>query len=118
VTAPRRRLADRLIDSGRLVAQNYADQDRLDPARPPLAVLVAETLADHERIGEERVLTRAREIIAQRAKLRDERIRFARGNIDAGLYAKAASELSWAAALDDQIDALQLLLTEPAEEPT
>jgi hypothetical protein len=118
VTAPRRRLADRLIDSGRLVAQNYADQDRLDPARPPLAVLVAETLAEHEKVGEERILTRARALIEQRTTLRDERLAFARNHLDAHNLPPAASELSWAAALDEQIDALRLLLTDPAEEPT
>jgi hypothetical protein len=49
-----RRLADRYLDEGGAVAQQYAAQDRYDPTRPPLRVLVAEALAAAERRGEQR----------------------------------------------------------------
>jgi hypothetical protein len=117
VTAPRRRLADRLIEAGTTVAQQYAEADRWDPTRPPLAVLVAETLAEHERIGEERVNARIRALIEQRTKLRDERLAVSRKFTDAGNLPPAASELRWAADLDEQIGALRLLLNAP-EDPT
>lgn len=110
MTEPRRRLADRLLDSGLAVAADYAGQDRLDPARPPLSVLVAENAAAHERIGEERVLARVREVIEQRTALRDERAARARKLIDEGNLPPAASELSWAAALDEQLGALRAVL--------
>lgn len=51
---PARRLADRYLDEGATVAQTYVGQDRWDPARPSLGVLVAEALAHAERRGEER----------------------------------------------------------------
>lgn len=51
---PRRRLADHLLDEGALVAQTYVEQDRWDPARPSLGVLVAEAIAAAERRGEQR----------------------------------------------------------------
>lgn len=115
MTAPRRRLADRLLDAGTTVAQQYAGLDRYDPARPTLSVLVAETLAEHERIGEERVLARVRALIEQRTKLRDERLTVARKRIEEGNLPSASSELSWATALDEQLGALRLLLIAPEE---
>lgn len=117
-SAPQRRLADRLLDAGIEVARTYADQDRLDPKRPTLGTLVAETLANHERIGEERVLGRVRAMIEERTALRDERLAIASEHIAAGLLPKATSEVGWAAALDDQIDTLRLLLTDPTETPS
>jgi hypothetical protein len=120
---PRRRLADRLIDAGTTVAQQYAGLDRWDPARPTLAVLVAETLAQHERIGEERILARIRDLVQQREQLRDERLRIARRHLDNGNFGAGSSQAAWASALDEQIGALRLILAEPvvvdepAEEP-
>lgn len=116
--APRRRLADRLLDSGQTVAQQYASLDRWDPERPVLGQIVAEALAMHERIGEERILTRIRDLIEQRTKLRDERLRIAVRHIAEGNLPPAAAEASWSSALDEQISALRLLLTEPAEDPS
>lgn len=113
MTEPRRRLADRLLDSGSAVAQTFADQDRLDPARPSLAVLVAENAAHHERIGEERVLARVRALIEQRTQLRDERRDLALRLVGEENLPPAASELRWAAALDEQIAALRSLLVDP-----
>jgi hypothetical protein len=110
MTEQRRRLADRLIDAGTLVARTYAEQDRLDPTRPPLSVLVAETLADHERIGEERVHAKIRGVIAQRTQLRDERLTIGRRFLDAGNLPPAVSEFAWASALDEQIAALRSVL--------
>jgi hypothetical protein len=106
---PQRRLADRLLDAGEAVARTYVEQDRYDPARPTLSSLVASTLADHERVGEERILAKVRELIEQRTKLRDERTAIARANIEGNLP-RAASELRWAADLDQQISALRVLL--------
>lgn len=117
MTEPRRRLADRILDSGRSVAQQYADLDRFDPHRPLLGQIVAEALAQHERVGEERVLRRIRELIAQREQLRDERLAVARRHLDAGHLPPAASETAWASALDEQIGALRLLLAEDPSEP-
>lgn len=117
MTAPRRRLADRLLDSGNALAREYAEQDRLDPHRPPLSVLVAETLAEHERIGEERILARVRALIEQRTKLRDERLDLALRYAREGNLPPAASELRWASDLDEQIGALRLLLADPAPVP-
>jgi hypothetical protein len=120
---PARRLADRYLDEGRVVAQEFAGQDRLDPHRPALSVLVAEALAAAERRGEQRAADdglRARldALIEQRTNLRDERVRVARKYLDEGNLQPAASELAWAAALDEQLGALQvLILTEPAPEP-
>jgi hypothetical protein len=123
VTAPGRRLADRLLDEGALVAREYVEQDRLDPHRPTLSVLVAEALASAERRGEQRagadaeLRIRLEALIVQRTNLRDERVRVARKHLDEGNLQPAASELSWASALDEQIGALRvLLITEPAEE--
>jgi hypothetical protein len=113
---PRRRLADRLIDAGTDVARRFVEADRYDPGRPSLGVLIAETLAEHERIGEERILSRVRALVEQRTKLRDERLTVARRHLDAGNLPPAASELTWGAALDEQIGALRLLLV--TEEPT
>lgn len=113
----RRRLADRLIDAGTDVARRYVEADRYDPGRPSLGELVAETLAEHERIGEVRVYDRVRALIEQRSKLRDERLMVARRHLDARNLPPAAAEVAWAAALDEQIGALRLLLTEP-EDPT
>jgi hypothetical protein len=110
VTEPRRRLADRLLDSGLALASEFAEQDRLDPTRPPLSVLVAENAAHHERIGEDRILARVREVIEQRTALRDQRAARARKLIDEGNLPPAASELSWAAALDEQLGALRAVL--------
>jgi hypothetical protein len=117
--APRRRLADRLLASGATVARQYADLDRWDPVRPSLGMLVAETLAQHERIGEERILTRLRALVQQREQLRDERLTIARRHLDGGNLGAAASETGWASALDEQIGALRLILAEPviADEP-
>jgi len=66
VTAPlpARRLADRYLAEGRLVAGEYAGQDRLDPARPLLSTLVAEALAAAERRGEERAREPFRRLFA------------------------------------------------------
>lgn len=117
MTEQRRRLADRILDSGRTVAQQYANLDRWDPERPVLGQIVAEALAMHERIGEERILARVRALVEQRTALRDERLRVARKHLDAGNLPPAASELRWAADLDEQIGALRLILAEPAAEP-
>ena len=114
---PRRRLADRLLDAGTSVAQQYAGLDPWDPKRPTLGVLVAETLAHHERIGEERVLARVRDLIEQRTRLRDERLDLALRHAREGNLPPAASELRWSADLDQQIGALRLLLNPPTEEP-
>lgn len=116
---PGRRLADRLLDEGTLVAQQYVEQDRLDPARPTLGALVAEAIAAAERRGEQRaddtrLRTRLEALIEQRTALRDERVQVARKYLDVGNLAPAASELRWAADLDGQIGALRVLLTEPA----
>jgi hypothetical protein len=110
---PQRRLADRLLDAGEAVARSYVEQDRWDPNRPTLSSLVASTLAEHERIGEERVNSRIRALIEQRTKLRDERLGIARKRIEEGNLPVAASELRWAADLDQQIGALRLLLITP-----
>jgi hypothetical protein len=115
VTEQRRRLADRILDSGRTVAQTYADLDRFDPHRPLLGQIVAEALADHERTGEERVLDRVRKLVEQRTKLRDERLDLALRYAREGNLSPAASELRWASDLDQQIGALRLLLVEPAD---
>lgn len=118
--APRRRLADRLLESGQAVAREYAGQDRYDPHRPVLGQIVAEALAMHERIGEERLLRRIRDLIEQRTALRDERLGVARRHLDDGNLPAAASETGWASALDEQIGALRLILADepaPAEEP-
>jgi hypothetical protein len=117
VTHPHRRLADRLIDAGVDVARRYVEADRYDPGRPSLGVLVAETLAQHERIGEERILARVRALIEQRTQLRDERLAVSRRHAEAGNLPPAASELAWASALDEQIGALRLLLVDaPVEQ--
>lgn len=120
---PARRLADRLLDEGALLAQTYVDRerDRLDPTRPTLGSLVAEALALAERRGEQRasadagLRVRLEALIEQRTSLRDERIAVARKHIEGNLPL-AASELRWAADLDEQIGALRLLLIEPAGE--
>lgn len=114
-TTPRRRLADRLLDAGAEVAREYVEQDRLDPTRPSLGALVAETLATHERIGEERILARVRALIEQRTTLREERLSVARKHLAEGNLQPAAGETSWAAALDEQIAALSLLLRPESE---
>lgn len=118
---PQRRLADRLLDEGALLAQSYAGQDRLDPSRPTLSVLVAEALAAAERRGEQRagadtgLRARLDALIEQRTSLRDERVRVARKYLDEGNLQPAAAELAWASALDEQIGALRVLIaTEPA----
>jgi hypothetical protein len=49
--ALRRRLADRILADGITLAQAWAEQDRLDPARPTLGQLIAEALAAAERRG-------------------------------------------------------------------
>lgn len=108
---PRRRLADRLLDAGEEVARTYVNADRWDPNRPTLSSLVASTLAEHERIGEERILGKVRALIEQRTKLRDERTAIARANVEGNLP-RAASELRWAADLDEQIGALRVILAE------
>jgi hypothetical protein len=122
---PGRRLADRLIDEGSLVAREFADGDRLDPTRPSLGILVAEAIALAERRGEDRaraehdggLRARLEALIVQRTNLRDERVRVARKYLDEGNLQPAASELAWASALDEQIGALRvLLITEPAPE--
>lgn len=110
---PQRRLADRLLDAGVDVARRYVEADRYDPGRPSLGVLIAETLAQHERIGEERILTRVRDLIEQRTKLRDERLDLALRHAREGNLGPASSELRWAADLDQQIGALRLLLADP-----
>jgi hypothetical protein len=109
---PQRRLADRLLDAGTDVARRYVEADRYDPGRPSLGVLIAETLAQHERIGEERILTRVRALIEQRTALRDERLDLALRHAREGNLPPAASELRWASDLDEQISALRLLLAE------
>jgi hypothetical protein len=117
VTAPRRRLADRLLDAGVDVARRYVEADRYDPGRPSLGVLVAETLAEHERVGEERVLSRVRALIEQRTALCDERLTVAQRHVDARNLPLAAAEFAWAATLDEQIGALRLLLADaPVEQ--
>jgi ABC-type Fe3+-citrate transport system substrate-binding protein len=98
MTEQRRRLADRILDSGRTVAQ-----------------IVAEALADHERTGEERILDRVRQLVEQRTKLRDERLDLALRYAREGNLGPASSELRWASDLDQQIGALRLLL---ADAPT
>jgi hypothetical protein len=120
MTGPRRRLADRLLNSGRALAQTYADADRLDPKRPTLGQLVAETLAEHERIGEERILARIRVLVEQRTALREERIAVAQRFLESRNLPPAASEFAWAAALDEQIGSLRLLLAgfPPADDET
>jgi hypothetical protein len=127
VTAPvpGRRLADRLLAEGTTVASTWADRDRFDPTSPTLGVLVAEAIAAAERRGEQRAAgdsglrARLEALIEQRTNLRDERVRVARKFLDEGNLQPAASELAWAAALDEQIGALRvLILTEPAPEPT
>jgi len=116
---PARRLADRLLAEGALVASEYAGQDRLDPARPLLSTLVAEALAAAERRGEQRaggdagLRARLEALIEQRTTLRDERVRVARKYLDEDNLPPAASELRWAADLDGQIGALRVLLIEP-----
>lgn len=120
---PGRRLADRLLDEGTLVAREYAEQDRLDPKRPTLSVLVAEALAAAERRGEQRaggdagLRARLEALIEQRTNLRDERVRVARKFLDEGNLQPAASELAWASALDEQLGALRVLLIEPEPAP-
>jgi len=113
---PRRRLADRLLDAGSTVASTWADRDRYDPDSPTLSALVAETLAHHERIGEERILARVRALIEQREQLRDERVLVAHARLREGNLQPAASELRWASALDEQLGSLRLLLVGPAGE--
>jgi hypothetical protein len=110
---PQRRLADRLLDAGTDVARRYVEADRYDPGRPSLGEIVAETLAQHERIGEERILTRVRALIEQRTALRDERLDLALRHVREGNLPPAASELRWASDLDEQISALRLLLADP-----
>jgi hypothetical protein len=107
---PQRRLADRLLDAGTETARRYADADRYDPTRPSLGILIAETLAEHERIGEERILARVRELIEQRTTQRDERLAVTRRHLDARNLPPAAAELAWVAALDEQIGVLRILL--------
>lgn len=110
MTAPQRRLADRLLDAGEEVARTYVEQDRFDPHRPTLSALVASTLAEHERIGEERILQRVRDLVEQRTALRDERRDLALRLVAEDNLPPAASELRWAAALDEQIAALRSIL--------
>jgi hypothetical protein len=115
VTHPHRRLADRLLDAGTATARRFVEADRYDPGRPSLGGLIAETLAEHERIGEERILARVRALIEQRTALRDERLAVSRRHTEAGNLPPAAAELAWAAALDEQLGSLRLLLVdEPA----
>lgn len=113
-TGPRRRLADLLVgdehlDTGRRVAEEYTGQDRLDPARPTLSVLVAGVVAEAEERGREEVRAAIRAMIEQREQLRDERVRIARAQIEGNLP-YAAGELRWAADLDGQLGALRVLL--------
>jgi hypothetical protein len=115
---PQRRLADRLIDAGVATARRFVEADRYDPGRPSLGVLIAETLAEHERVGEERILARVRDLIEQRTKLRDERLDLALRHARAGNLPPAAAELRWASDLDEQISVLRLLLTDPADDPS
>lgn len=116
---PQRRLADRLLDAGVDVARRYVEADRYDPGRPSLGMLVAETLAEHERIGEERIRAKIRALIEQRTTLRDDRLRRGVELIQQGNAIAGSGEVSWAAALDEQLGALRLLLVDdpaPVEE--
>jgi hypothetical protein len=110
---PQRRLADRLLDAGTATARRFVEADRYDPGRPSLGVLIAETLAEHERVGEERILARVRDLIEQRTKLRDERLLIGARLIAEGNLPPAQSEVTWATALDEQISVLRLLLADP-----
>jgi hypothetical protein len=115
---PHRRLADRLLDAGVATARRFVEADRYDPGRPSLGALIAETLAEHERIGEERILTRIRDLIEQRTTLRDERMRIAERDLADRQFDRANANTAWANDLDGQISALRLLLTAPPEDPT
>jgi hypothetical protein len=103
-------LPDRLLGEGILVARTYSGQDRLDPARPTLARIVADALAVAEERGGQQYRDRIEALIAQRTALRDERLGVARRFLDEGNLQPAAAEFSWASALDEQLGALRLLL--------
>lgn len=115
VTEPSRRLADRYLQDGALVAQTYAGQDRLDPARPPLSVLVAEALALAERKGEQRadarysaLLDRIAGVVAQRQDLAVEQDRIAERD-------ESPAHARWSDELRSQVDAIRSVL-DPAEQ--
>lgn len=114
MTAPRRRLADRYIEQGTVVAREFADADRLDPDRPTLAMIVAQVIAQAEERGREQERTRVRTLIGQRTALRNERERLGRRWQEEGNLPPAVSEFRWVIALDEQIAALRTLLDSPS----
>ncbi len=118
---PRRRLADRVLDEGAKVAQQYAGQDRWEPDRAPLSVLIAQSLADAERRGEERaraeadarysaLLDRVAGVIRQRQDLAVERERVADRRRAEGKVESKFAEDRWAAELRSQVDAIRCVL--------
>jgi len=115
MTAPRRRFADLLVsdehlDAGRRVVEQHAEQDRLDPGRPLLSTIVAGVVAEAEERGREEVRAALRDLIAQREALRDERTAAALRYVEAHNLPPAASEMRWAATLDEQASTLRVLL--------
>lgn len=115
MTEPRRRFADLLVgdehlDTGRQVVEAYTEQDRYDPARPLLSTIVAGVVAEAEERGREEIRQAVRDLIVQREQLRDERLTVVSARIREGNLPAAASELRWAATLDEQASTLRVLL--------
>jgi hypothetical protein len=116
-----RRLADRYLDDGALVAQKWVELDRWDPARPSLGVLVAESLAAAEKRGAatsdarySSLLDRIAGVVDQRQRLavEQERLALAAGE---DLDDPSSPRVRWANDLRGQVEAIRSTL-DPAEQ--
>jgi hypothetical protein len=96
---------------GSAVAAQFAAQDRLDPARPTLADLIAYAVAGVDRRAREDAQQRIAGLAEQREALARSRVQVAQSRIVEGNLAAASAELSWAANLDDQAAAVRTLLS-------